>query len=125
MAVTGATKQWSGQYITFTAAGAATGNYAIDTTNAAGDSTAASLLNYDYYVLVSKTGTLTVEYSPDEGTNWYPIALTPLSTVATTPLLTTVAAEAVGFSGCYKDLRVTASGGAATLIEMTGKQLYG
>jgi len=124
MAVTGAEKQWSGQYITFTAATAGAGDYAIDTTDAAGDSTAATLLNYDYYVLVSATGTLKVEYSPDEGTSWYPLALTPLSTVSTTPILITVLGEAVGFSGGYRDIRVE-SDTAATLVELTGKQLHG
>jgi len=124
MAFTAATKQWSGQYITFTDGETTGADYCIDTTNTAGNVAGADLLNYDYYVLVSATGTMQVDYSPDNGTSWYPIALTPLSTVATTNVLTTVAAEAVGFSGCYQNLRV-GRGTAATLVCLTGKQLYG
>jgi len=121
MAVTVCTRSAMGEYLRlYNGAGSAGSDVVIDTTG----NSPADLSKYDYFVVGSLTGTLTVEFSPNDGTDWYPLGFTPLSIVDTTPLLTTVANEACGFSGCFRDIRVTAAT-AATQVFFTASKLRG
>jgi len=121
MAFAVATKVNRGAVQEFTGGETTGSDYCIDTT----DETPAELSKYDYYVLTSATGDDDLKFymSPDGGTTWFQLAMVPLSTVDTTPVLVATGGEVYGISGSFRDIRV--GNGTATLVTLMASKLKG